>query len=150
MRTTITAERRMPVPADVLYDCIANYAAHHRPEGFLPEAFSDFVVTKGGIGAGTEASWVVTAGGRPRAIHATISEPEPGRRLVETSPGIVTTFLVESQARGAVVRFETVIDEGGVQGLLTRLFAPRLLRPIYEDELGRLEAYARRLALRAA
>lgn len=26
---------------------------------------------------------------------------------------------------------------------MTRLFAPRLARPVYADELGRLEAYAR-------
>jgi hypothetical protein len=43
------------------------------------------------------------------------------------------------------VRFDTVIDEPGLRGLMTRLFATRLLRPVYDDELQRLEEYARAL-----
>jgi Polyketide cyclase / dehydrase and lipid transport len=150
MKTTITAERHLSAPADVLYACIANYRAHHRPGGFLPDAFSDLQIHAGGIGAGTEVSWVITTGGRPRAIRATISEPVPGRRLVETADGIETTFDVEPEGTGALVRFTTVIDEGGLQGLLTRLFGPRLIGPVYDEELANLEAYARRLSVRAA
>jgi polyketide cyclase/dehydrase/lipid transport protein len=150
MRTTITAERRMRAPADAIYHSIANYRDHHRPGGFLPPQFSDMQVATGGIGAGTEVSWVLETGGRARRISATISEPVPGRRLVETSPGIVTTFIVDPAPDGAIVRFETVIDEGGIQGLLTRLFAERLLRPVYEDELTRLEVYAADLPRLAA
>jgi hypothetical protein len=41
------------------------------------------------------------------------------------------------------VRFETVIEAGGLEGVLSRLFAPRLLAPLYADELERLERYAR-------
>jgi hypothetical protein len=44
--------------------------------------------------------------------------------------------------QGATVRFETVLEDNGLAGALSRLFAGRLLRPIYEDELRRLEAYA--------
>ena len=143
MRTTITTERVLDAPADVVYHVIADYREHHRPEGFLPPAFSDLVVAHGGVGAGTEVSWVVDTGGRKRTIHATISEPEPGRTLVETAPGLETTFTIDPTPQGARVRFDTVIDEAGIGGILTRLFAPRLLRPIYADELRRLEAYAR-------
>ena len=61
-----------------------------------------------------------------------------------------TTFTVEPTDDGTRVRFDTVIDDRGLQGVLTRLFAARLLSPIYEDELERLDDYASRLSLLAA
>ncbi len=77
-------------------------------------------------------------------MTASITEPEPGRVLVETSPGLETTFTVEPEGgRRARVRFDTVMEAGGLVGLLTRLVAPRLLRPVYADELERLERHAR-------
>jgi len=150
MKTTFSAERLIAAPADLLYHLIANYRDHHRPSGFLPAAFSGLTIHSGGVGAGTDVSWVLEAGGRRRTIRALVTEPEPGRTLVETSPGIETTFNVEPAPNGSLVRFTTVLDEPGIGGLLTRLFAPRLIRPIYDDELARLDAYARRHASRAA
>ena len=150
MKTRISAERLMSAPAELIYQCIADYRHHHRPGGFLPPAFSDLEIARGGVGAGSELSWVVTAGGRPRTVVATISEPVPGRTLVESGSDVETTFTVEPTAAGTRVRFDTVIDDHGLQGVLTRLFAARLLGPIYEDELERLDAYAGRLSLMAA
>jgi hypothetical protein len=86
VRARVTAERFMDAQADVIYHCIADYREHHRPEGFLPPAFCDFGVDRGGVGSGTELHWVVDAGGRRRAVTATVSEPFPGRTLVETGP----------------------------------------------------------------
>ena len=143
MRTTFSAERVMDVSPDVVYRCIADYEHHHRPEGFLPPTFSDMRVIEGGVGAGTVVSWAMDLGGRHETTTATISEPDPGHLLVETSDTVVTTFTVEPSGSGALVRFDTVIDEPGVRGLMTRLFATRLLRPVYDDELERLEEYAR-------
>ena len=40
------------------------------------------------------------------------------------------------------MRFDTVMEAGGLDGLLTRLFVARLLGPVYADELQRLERYA--------
>jgi hypothetical protein len=40
------------------------------------------------------------------------------------------------------VRFETVLQAGGVAGLMNKFFAARLLAPVYADELERLERYA--------
>jgi len=143
MKTTITAERDMDAPAEVLYHLLADYRTHHRPDGFLPPAFSDMQIHRGGLGAGTDVSWVNDLGGRRRTVRAQITEPRPGHTMVETADGLVTTFTVEPTATGARVRFDTVIDESGVQGVLTRLFAPRMLAPIYADELDRLAAHAR-------
>jgi Polyketide cyclase / dehydrase and lipid transport len=143
MKSRFGAERRMEVPAQIAYHCLADYREHHRPDGFLPPAFSAFEVHRGGVGAGTEASWTVDlGGGRKRRMTARISEPDPGR-LVETGDGVVTTFTVRPASGGCIVRFDTVFDEPGVTGLLLRLFIGRMLRPLYADELARLDAYAR-------
>jgi hypothetical protein len=143
MKSRFAAERRMDVPGQVAYHCLADYREHHRPDGFLPPAFSAFEVHRGGIGAGTEASWTVDlGGGRKRRMSATITEPEPGRRLVETGDDVVTTFTVAPAGDGCVVRFDTEFDEPGLSGILLRLAIGRLLGPLYADELERLDAYA--------
>jgi len=143
MKSRFAAERRMDVSAEVAYHCLSDYREHHRPEGFLPPAFSAFEIHRGGIGAGTEASWTVDlGGGRKRRMSATITEPDPGRRLVETADGVVTTFTVAPSGAGCVVRFDTVFDEPGLSGVLLRLFIGRMLGPLYADELARLDLYA--------
>ena len=143
MRTSISAERLMDAPAEAIYHCLADYREHHRPGGFLPPAFSDLEILRGGVGTGTEYRFTIALGGRSRAITASVKETVPGRELVETGTGIQTTFTVEPTRQGARVRFETVMEARGLEGVLNRLFARRLLRPIYEDELRRLEEYAR-------
>ncbi len=141
-KTRFSAERLVDAPADIVYRCIADYRHHHRPEGFLPPAFSDLRVERGGVGAGTVFSVMTTLAGRSRSMTAEVSEPEPGRVLVETSPTVRTAFTVEPEGTRSRVRFDTVVQAGGLEGLLTRLFAGRLLGPLYRDELERLERYA--------
>jgi Polyketide cyclase / dehydrase and lipid transport len=142
MKTRFAVEQRMDAPADVIYHCLLDYREHHRPGGFLPTAFSDQRIVQGGVGDGTELLYDITVGGRRRAIHATVKEAIAGHQLVESAHGIESTMTVEPLEDGARVRFETKIDESGVTGLVNRLFAARLLTPIYRDELQRLEAYA--------
>jgi hypothetical protein len=140
MQTRFGAERQIDAPPELIYHLLADYRVHHRPEGFLPPAFSDQEILGGGVGAGTELRYTLTVGGRPRVVTSRIIEPDPGRTLVEIAPGIETTFTVDPTAGGTRVRFDTVLREGGLQGIFTRLFAGRLLGPIYEDELDRLAA----------
>jgi hypothetical protein len=141
-KTRFSAERLVDAPADVVYRCIADYEHHHRPEGFLPPAFSDLRVERGGVGAGTAISFTMTVAGQSRRATAEVTEPEPGRVLVETGPTVRTVFTVEPEGTRSRVRFDTVIEAGGLEGLLMRLFASRLLGPLYRDELERLERYA--------
>jgi hypothetical protein len=143
MKTRFGAERVIDAPAAVVYHCLADYREHHSPSGFLPPAFEELEITRGGVGAGTEYRLVMAVGGRRRTLSTTVSEPVPGHTLVETGSGITTTFTVERTADGARVRFDTVIDDGGLQGILTRLFAARTLGPIYRDELRRLDDHAK-------
>jgi len=143
VKTRFWAERSIDAPATVVYHCLADYREHHRPDGFLPPAFEQLEIARGGVGAGTEYRFVMVVGGRRRAVSTTVSEPVPGHTLVETGSGIETTFTVEPTPGGAHVRFDTVIDVGGLPGILYRLFAARMLGPIYEDELRRLEDLAK-------
>ena len=117
----------------------------HHPR-FLPPAFSGFQVESGGVGAGTIMRFTMTAGGRTREYRMKVDEPEPGRVLTESdlNSSAVTAFTVSPQGGASLVRISTAWDgASGVGGLFERMFAPRVLRAIYADELKRLGAYAR-------
>jgi Polyketide cyclase / dehydrase and lipid transport len=140
----VVAERAMGAPAEVIYRCIADFDRHH--PRFLPPAFSEFRVEEGGVGAGTVHSFKMTAGGRTRAFRMGVAEPEPGRVLTESDErsSMVTTWVVTPEGPGCRVRVETRWQgSGGVGGVFERLFAPRVLRRLYADELERLDRYAR-------
>lgn len=139
----VAAERQVSAPAERVYQCIADYREHH--PRILPPAFSDFRVEAGGVGAGTVHSFKLTSGGRTRSYRMRVDEPEPGRVLTESDErsSLVTTFTVTPQDGGSRVRVETRWQgAGGVGGFFERLFAPRVLRRLYEDELDRLDRYA--------
>lgn len=143
-RIVVSAESTVGAPADTVYSYIADMREHH--PHFLPPAFSDFRVESGGVGAGTVTRFTVTAGGRTREYQMTVAEPEPGRILTESDTGssLVTTTTVSPQAGASLVRISTAWDgAGGIGGLFERMFAPRVMRAIYADELKRLDAYAR-------
>ena len=143
----LLAERALDMPADVVYGCIANYQRHHRPDGFLPPEFTSMEVERGGVGDGTVIRFTSKIGGAARQLRQEVSEPEPGRVLVEAGSGARTTFTVEPEGAGCRLRIESVLEVRGAGGVLTRWFAPRLLRPVYDDELRRLERYAHGLVL---
>ncbi len=70
-----------------------------------------------------------------------VAEPDPGRILTESDTGssAVTTFTVTPQGDRCLVRISTTWEgAGGIGGFLERVFAPRVMRRIYADELGRL------------
>ncbi len=83
-------------------------------------------------------------------FRAVITEPEPGRVLVETNDnGYVTTFTVEPRADGqqAYVTIATeMAGRAGILGALERWLASRLLRPVYVKELEQLAAVAAKRA----
>jgi Polyketide cyclase / dehydrase and lipid transport len=138
------AEGTVNAPADKVYGYIADMRGHH--PHFLPPAFSDFQVESGGVGAGTITRFKVTAGGRSRDYRMTVAEPEPGRVLTESDTGssLVTKTTVTPQGDASRVEISTTWrGAGGIGGFFERIFAPRALRGIYEDELRRLDAYAR-------
>lgn len=141
---SVSAERTVGAPAPEVYGYIADHRDHHA--NFLPPQFSDFQVESGGVGTGTISRFKLTAGGRTRQLRTEVTEPEPGRVLTEsdTMSSSVTTWTVTPEGDDCQVRiFTTWQGAGGVGGFFERLFAPRVLRRIYADELNRLDAYAR-------
>ena len=53
----------------------------------------------------------------------------------------MTTFTVTPDGSGSRVSIETTVEARGIQGLFARLLTPRLLRPLFTDELARLDQY---------
>ena len=142
-RIQVSEERRIGAPADAVYGYIADHEHHVE---FLPPAFSDFRIESGGVGAGTITRFKVTTGGRSREFRMRVDEPEPGRVLTEsdTESDLVTTWTVTPDGDDCNVEISTVWESGGgVVGFFERLFAPRVTRRLYADELERLDAYAR-------
>ena len=140
----VSADRLVDAPANDVYGYVADMREHH--PRFLPDAFSDFTVESGGVGAGTVIRFKMNAGGRTREYRMQVAEPEPGRVLTESDTGssLVTTFSVTPEGVASRVRISTTWDgAGGVGGFFERLFAPRVMRGLYADELERLNSYAR-------
>jgi hypothetical protein len=140
----VSAHRWMNLSAEVVYQCIANYRDHHHR--FLPPAFSDYHVLQGGHGTGTVVSVNITAAGRTRFYRLEVTEPIPGRMVqeVDTRSSLVTRFQILPAATGCDVVIATRWQgSGGVGGFFERLSAPIVTRRLFQDELRRLEEYAR-------
>jgi uncharacterized protein YndB with AHSA1/START domain len=140
----VTAERTIDAPPERVYAYVADMREHH--PRFLPPAFSDFGVESGGVGAGTVTHFTLEAGRRRRAYRMQIAEPEPGRILTEsdTESSLVTTWTIEAAGEGSRVQIATTWEgAGGIGGFFERTFAPRVLTRLYDDELTRLNDYAR-------
>ena len=140
----VAAERRIGAPAARVYEYIRDYREHH--PRFLPPNFSDFRVEQGGVGAGTVFTVTSTSARRTRRFRMAVTEPEPGRVLVESDQlsSIVTHFTVTPDGEHCRAKIETRWQGArGISGFFERLFAPRVLRRIYADELERLDRYAR-------
>ncbi|MDA8312607.1 MAG: SRPBCC family protein [Actinomycetota bacterium] len=141
---TATAHRTVDAPAGVVFGCLSDYREHH--PRFLPPAFSEYRVEEGGTGDGTVVSFAITAGGRSRRYRMRVVVPEPGRVLEErdTASSLVTRFVLAPDGSRTNVRIETTWKgAGGIGGFFERMFAPAALKRIYDDELARLDAYAR-------
>jgi hypothetical protein len=148
---TVNAEGTVDAPAATVYGYIADMREHH--PHFLAQAFSEFHVESGGVGAGTVTSFKVTAGGRSRDYHMTIAEPEPGRILTETdaNSSLVTTYTVSPEGERSRVEISTSWNgASGIGGFFERTFAPKAMRAIYLESLDRLRTYAREQAAAAS
>jgi hypothetical protein len=140
----VKATAVVPAPASRVYRIIADYHRAH-PSILPPEYFDDLVVEEGGVGAGTRISFTMNAYGSKTRSRAHITEPEPGRVLVETveGSGIVTRFLVDPLAGDrSQVTIETRYPLGGLRGWFERLVVPGYLKKVYTAELELLKARA--------
>jgi hypothetical protein len=142
---TVKASARMDAPAEVVYSIIADYRNGH--PHILPKQYFEWLeVEQGGRGEGTVIRFQMRVLGQTRVLRAAVTEPEPGRVLVETDTsgdGPVTTFIVEPEESGSHVTFSTELTSaGGPLGLLERFVLRRVLRRIYAAELRQLARFA--------
>jgi hypothetical protein len=135
-------------PAERVYAILADYRVGH--PGILPQPpFHSYEVETGGQGAGTIIRFKMTAMGRTESFRGVVTEPDPGRVLVETyvDTRTVTKFTVEPQGDGTHCRVTFATDmetRGGFAGVLQRFFISRFLRKTYRREMMNLAAAARR------
>ena len=147
MEPIVRASARIHAQPARVYGIIADYRNGH--PHILPKAFRNLVVEAGGVGAGTVITFEVRAFGITRRLRATISEPQPGRVLVETNLApdpSVTTFTVEpaDYGRASDVTIETRLEaKPGILGSIERAVSSRFLRSLYREELALLEKTAR-------
>jgi hypothetical protein len=137
----VKSSARVDAPADVVYGIIADYRNGH--PHILPKQYFEWLeVEQGGRGEGTVIRFQMRVLGQTRVLRAVVTEPEPGRVLVETDTGgvgPVTTFTVEPAESGSHVTFSTELTSaGGPLGVLERFVLRRVLRRIFVRELEQL------------
>lgn len=137
----------MDAPPDRVYAIIADY--HNGHPHILPKQFRNLTVEKGGIGAGTIIRFEVRALGQTQRFRAFVTEPEPGRVLVEENvepaPSKTTFTVVKSASgQGTTVSFRTeMTSRPGLFGALERFVSKRLMKKMYAEELTLLAACAK-------
>jgi hypothetical protein len=129
----------------IIYSIIADYNDGHQK--ILPKPpFVSLVVEAGGKGEGTIVLVQMKVLGKLQVFRTVVSEPEPGRVLVETNDtGYITTFTVEPRDDGKLsyVNFTTEIsDDAGLLKKLEFRLSKLLLVPVYNKELEKLAEVA--------
>jgi hypothetical protein len=142
----ISASAVIPARRDRVYSLLANYNDGH--PRILPKQFSNLTVEQGGVGAGTVIRFQMSMFGKKQHFRAAITEPEPGRVLVETDldgNGAITTFTVNpghAPADSNVIISTELPVRAGFAGTIERKLSTLLLRPLYVKELQNLARVA--------
>jgi hypothetical protein len=139
----VTVTAAIDAPAERVYAILADYQVGH--PAILPKPhFIGLTVEQGGRGAGTVIVTRMRAMGTERTFRMTVTEPQPGRLLVESDANTTTTFTVEplSAAQCRVTIATDTRSSPGMRGWIERLMSPPFLRRIYHLELQNLAEYA--------
>jgi len=141
LRVGVTAEVGAAAP-DV-YRMIADYHDGHT-RIIPPRYFRNLQVEQGGYGDGTVIRYDVLAFGTIYHARARVTEPEPGRVLVETDleKGAVTSFIVEplGGSRSRVTITTSLSTRAGILGRIERAVMRSFLNRVYVAELAQLDA----------
>jgi hypothetical protein len=142
----VSARARINAPPDRVYGIIADYRNGH--PNILPKQFGPLCVDAGGYGAGTVIRFSVVALGKKVDYRAVVSEPQPGRVLVERNDppnNSISTFIVDPGPTGreSDVTITTELPmRGGFAAAIERFVTKKVLQGIYKDELALLAAVA--------
>jgi hypothetical protein len=135
----------------VVYEILSDYREGH-PSILPARYFTGLEVERGGRGAGTIIRFGMKVAGSTNEARAEVSEPEPGRVLVERvldEKGIVTSFTVDPHSDGeSRVTIDTQWPARGAVGLIERIVVAPMLKRIYVAELAQLDRVARSRASR--
>ena len=136
-------------PGDV-YATIADYQ-HAHPDILPKESLYDLQVEQGGYGAGTMIRFKMKVLGVEQSFYQRVSEPEPGRVLVEQDidsvQNVMTTFTVTpvEHEQKSHVEISTMMNTSpGFKGFMERIIVPIINRQVYRKELRLLEAVAQK------
>ena len=145
-RLIATESKIIHAPANKIYEILADYRTGHPL--ILPKPyFLSLDVEEGGIGEGTIVNFKMRLVGRTQSFRSLITEPEPGRVIVETDiqSGTPTTFRVSPLAGDAQTKVTIsteLVNRGVVEGFLSKL----MLQKIYRVELELLTGLAKKQA----
>jgi hypothetical protein len=145
-RYHVSATATIPASPATVYRVLADYHQHH-PRIIPPKYFRNMEVLAGGVGAGTATRFEAHVLGTTREIRHFVSEPEPGRVLMESDAdgSNATTFTVDPIEGGHAARLTISTDmsgRDGMLGVLERWMTVPMLRRIYRAELVRIADYA--------
>jgi hypothetical protein len=137
-----TATRVIHASAERVYRIIADYRDTHPlilPKGY----FLSLQVEEGGYGAGTIVNFTMRILGRTQSFRSLITEPDPGRLLVETDirSQTATSFQVMPSGAASMARV-TISTEIGGRNRIEAAFAKPMLQRIYRQELELLARLA--------
>ncbi len=130
-----------------IYAILSDYRVGHA--AILPKPyFAEMIVEQGGQGAGTIFRLKMNVFGQESRFHQIVTEPEPGRLLVETDMNTrqFSSFTLEPLNGGAQTRV-TIHSEfpasPGIKGMMEKLMQPPIVRYIFKKELRNLADYVR-------
>jgi hypothetical protein len=132
-------------PPEDVYGLLADYRIGH--PSILPKPFIQRLeVERGGTGAGTIIRLETRAFGATQRTRAEISEPQPGRVLVERylDSTFVTSFTVDpGPAPGQTLLTIATewIPRGGMRGSIESRLTGWMLRRIYVKELALIDRH---------
>ena len=141
----VEASQIIAAPAEQVYAVIADY--HEGHQAILPRRyFKEMIVTEGGYGEGTAITLHMDVFGTKTTYHQQVTEPEPGRLLVEEDreAGVSTSFTVDPIQEGQtkVTICTTMPVKPGLRGKIERFITPPFMRKIYREELQKLSEVA--------
>ena len=139
---TAIASRTINAPAEIIYNIIADYRNEH-PHILPKQYFLSLDVEEGGFGAGTIVTFQMRLLGQTQNFRSLITEPEPGRLLVETDmkSEIPTSFHVVPAGNGQQSRL-TISTELKGRNVVEGFIAKTILQKVYREELELIEKAA--------
>jgi hypothetical protein len=141
------ATKIINAPAETIYTIIADFRNQHGH--ILPKQyFQALEVEEGGFGAGTITRFQMRLLGQTKQFRTRITEPEPGRVLIETDiqSGTPTTFTVSPLEDRSGTRVE-IATELRSENVAENFIGKFMLQKVYRAELDLLARRAEKQAL---